>query len=134
MSEDDALLVGFDHDAVLTAARGAVGEDLLICVVYDDTDFRTIYVDETVDSVYEDEDARREHFGQIYSYVHLDVLEGELFEELLIDSGSVKAFNTFLENLVAVRVVAGREGVFLGVRPGTEVTELVGAVRPEMEQ
>jgi len=134
MSDDDAPeVVGFDAEAVLSAAREAVGEDaVLICVVYDAEAFRTVYVDDRVDGMYEDETARTEHFGQIHAYVHLDFTEQELFRELFIDPDGIRAFVTYMGSLVAVRVVAEKRGVFLGVAPEAPVTPLVDAVEDLM--
>lgn len=133
MVDEDAAdaddIVGFDADASLAAARGAVGEGrVLICVAYDDTDFRTVYVDERIDAMYPDEGERRTHFGQIHSYVHLDFTEQDLFEDLFLEPDGTRAFVTYMGNLIAVRVVTETEGLFLALAPGSPVTELVDAV------
>ena len=136
MSEEDtADPVDFEADAVLAAAREAVGEDALyVCVVYDDTAFRTLYVDDDLDATYPDEDAREEHFGQIHSYVHLDFTEMELFRELFRHPGDIRAFVTYMDAFLAVRVVADRQGVFLSVAADAAVTDLVEAVEAELDR
>lgn len=135
MSEEESVdLVDFDAAAVVTAAREAAGDDhLRVCVVYDDSDFRTVYVDDRVDGAYDDGDARDEHFGQIHAYVHLDFVERELFEEMIPDSEGVRAFVTYMGDLVAVRVVTSGQGVFLSVAPDAPITELVDAVERALE-
>lgn len=121
--------VGFDVDAVLAAAKEAVGDDrVLLCVAFDDADFRTVYVDERVDALYADDEQRREHFGQIHSYVHLDFTERDLFEDLFLQPDGIRAFVTYMGTLIAVRVVTETEGIFISLAPGTPVTELVDAV------
>ena len=133
--EEDADPVDFDAAATLSAAREAAGEEnVLICVVYDDSDFRTLYVDDRVDAMYPDEDARTEHFGQIHSYVHLDFTEKDLFEDLFLEPDGVRAFVTYMGNVVAVRVVAEKQGVFLSLAPGAPVSDVVDAVERELER
>ncbi|MFQ3319394.1 MAG: hypothetical protein ACI8UR_000046 [Natronomonas sp.] len=130
MAEDEGdWVVSFGAERALDVARETVDDDaLLLCVVYDETEFRTMYVDERVDALYPDEDARIEHFGQIHSYVHLDFTERELFDELFLDPDGVRAFVTYMGTNIAIRVVTETEGVFLTVAPGTAVTPLVDAV------
>lgn len=129
MSDGEGDVVDFDAEAVLEAARSAAGErSVFSCVVYDDTDFETVYVDDRIQATYEDEAAREEHFGQIHSYVHLDFTEMELFRELFREPGSIRAFVTYMDAFVAVRIVAEKQGVFLSVAPGAPVTNLVDAV------
>lgn len=133
MVEEDTTdagdVVGFDVDASLAAAREAVGDDaVLLCVVYDDSRFRTVYVDDRVDALYPSREERTEHFGQIHSYVHLDFTERELFEELFLQPDGVRAFVTYMGTVIAVRAVSEREGLFLALAPSSPVTELVDAV------
>lgn len=126
-------VVDFDSDAVLAAANETVGEEaVLICVVYDVTDFRTVYVDERVNAMYGEETDRAEHFGKIHAYVHLDFTEGELFGELFLEPNGIRAFVTYMGNVIAVRVVTDKQGVFLVMSPETPVTDLVNAVEDAM--
>lgn len=126
-------VVDFDADAVLAAANETVGEEaVLICVVYDVADFRTVYVDERVNAMYGGKTDREKHFGQIHAYVHLDFTEGELFGELFLDPDGIRAFVTYMGNVIAVRVVTDKQGVFLVVSPETPVTDLVNAVEDAM--
>ena len=128
-------VVTFDVEEPLATAREAVGEDaVLICVAYDESMFTTIHVDERLDALYPDEGARAEHFGEIHSYVHLDFTERELFKELFIQPGRVKAFVTYMNAFIAVRIVTGKEGLFLGIAPGTEITELVERVESVLRE
>jgi hypothetical protein len=127
--EDSADLVDFDAEGTLAAARGAAGEEnVLIWVVYDDADFRTLYVDDRIDEMYPDEAARNEHFGRIHSYVHLEFPEKELFEDTFLEPDGVRAFVTYMGNLVAVRVVADKQGVFVSLAPDSPVSDVVDAV------
>ena len=135
MSDGERDVVDFDAGAVLEAARSAVGErSLFTCVVYDDADFETVYVDDRIRAIYEDDASREEHFGQIHSYVHLDFTEMELFRELFREPGRIRAFVTYMDAFVAVRVVAEKQGVFLSVSPNAPVTDLVDAVEDAIER
>ena len=134
MVADDVQRFGFDAEEALSAAHSVVDEaTLLICVVYDAETFRTVYVDDRVDALYSDTDAREEHFGRVHEYVHLDFMEADLFEELFIDPGSVHAFVTYMDTTIAVRVVADREGVYFVLTPEAAVTKLVEAVKQVLE-
>lgn len=134
MSSDEwSEVVDFDAEAALSTANRAIGdENVFSCVVYDDTEFRTVYVDERVDDLYADVGDREEHFGEIHSYVHLDFSEQALFEELFRDPAGVRAFVTYMGTLIAVRVVHDRQGLFLSVAPTSPVTKLVTAVESDV--
>jgi hypothetical protein len=134
MSGDgDSAVVEFDAEAVLAAANDAIGsENVFSCVVYDAETFRTVYVDDRLEAAYADRNQRREHFGEIHSYVHLDFTEQELFEELFRDSEGVRAFVTYMGTHIAVRVVTEKQGVFFSVAPDAPVTKLVSAVETEL--
>lgn len=135
MSDGERDVVDFDARAVLEAAQSAAGErSVFTCVVYDDADFETVYVDDRIQATYEDDEAREEHFGQIHSYVHLDFTEMELFRELFREPGSIRAFVTYMDAFVAVRIVAEKQGVFLSVPPDAPVTDLVDAVEEILDR
>ena len=128
-------VVTFDVEKALATARETVGEEaVLICVAYDESAFTTVHVDERFDALYPGAGARREHFGEIHSYVHLDFIERELFTELFLQPGRVKAFVTYMNALIAIRIVTGGEGLFLGIAPGTETTELVERVESVLRE
>jgi hypothetical protein len=135
MSEEESVdIVDFDPASVLAAAREAAGGDRIrVCVVYDDSDFETVFVDDGVDSAYEGPEDRADHFGQIHDYVHLDFVERELFEEMIPDPEGVRAFVTYMGSLIAIRVVVGGQGVFLSVTPDAAVSEIVDAVERALQ-
>jgi sarcosine oxidase delta subunit len=127
-------VVDFDADAALAAVEEIVGsENVFTCVVYDDTEFRTVYVDDRVEALYDDRRQQGEHFEEIHSYVHLDFSERGLFEELFRDSEGVRAFVTYMGDLVAVRVVSDRQGIFFSIAPDAPVTKLLTAVEAEID-
>jgi hypothetical protein len=140
MSEDtpaaDAQteVTSLDGSAVVDAALDAVGDGLLTCVAYDDDEFDALYVADEVESMYPSEERMQEHFEQLHGYVHLDFTEVELFQnELLPYAGDVHFLVTGFEALTAVRVISGREGLFLSVTPDTPTDALIDAVRGALD-
>ncbi|PSP97880.1 hypothetical protein BRC94_09300 [Halobacteriales archaeon QS_5_70_17] len=125
---EGGVVSSFDPDAAVDAAADVAGEDLLLAVAYDDERFEVLRVADVVRSFYENDAAMREHFADVHSYVHLDFTERNLFEDLFVGAGEVRAFATHMDHLVAVRVVAETEGLFLSLAPGGPTREVVAAV------
>lgn len=127
-------VTSFDADAVVDAARDAVGDKLLTCVEYTADDFDTLYVADEVEAMYPSEERRHEHFEHLHGYVHLDFTEVQLFQdELLPYAGDVHFLVTGFEALTAVRVLSGREGLFLSVTPDASIDALTDAVRGALD-
>ncbi len=127
-------VTSFDADAVVDAARAAVDDGLLTCVEYDADGFETLYVADEVEAMYPSEERMQEHFEHLHGYVHLDFTEVQLFQdELLPYAGDVHFLVTGFEALTAVRVLSGREGLFLSVTPDASTDALVDAVRGALE-
>lgn len=129
---EGGVATGFDAGAAVDAAADAAGEDLLLAVVYDRERFEILRVAEVVRSFYEDDAAMREHFADVHSYVHLDFTERELFEDLFVGAGAVRSFTTHMDQLVAVRVISGTEGLFVSLVPGTPVRDVLAAVEEQI--
>lgn len=130
---DDGSPVDFDGHTAMQAARDAAGPGLLICVAFDADDVETLYVDDRVREMYPDEEAMHDHFAEVHSYVHLDFTEREMFEDLFLDSGGVRAFATYLDNMTAIRVLGDGEGLFVALAPDAPVTETVEAVERALD-
>lgn len=128
MSTAPQQLVDYDVEAALDAARETAGDGLLLCVAFTGKEFEPLYVADEVAELYGGEEAMRDHFGDIHSYVHLDFTERDLFEELFIDPDGVNAFVTCMGSMTAVRVLDDRHGIFLGLRPDCPINETVRAV------
>ncbi|MFC6733172.1 MULTISPECIES: hypothetical protein [unclassified Haladaptatus] len=126
-------VVGFDVESAIEAAHAVVGDDLLIGVEYDREAFNILYVTEPVSSLYTDDAQMESHFDSIHSYVHLDFTERELFKDLFVDPVGVRAFVTYMGNMIAIRFMAGEDGLFLGLAPGAEVTDVVSQVEAAIE-
>ncbi|UPW00590.1 hypothetical protein M0R88_00460 [Halorussus gelatinilyticus] len=131
---EDSMLVGFDADAALAAARSVDGASVRLCVEYTPDEFHTLYADETTMALYAgDEDEMRDHFEEVHGYVHMDFTERDLFADLFRGAGEVRSFVTYMDHVTLVRVLVGQQGLLLTADPDTDVTELVGAVEAELD-
>ncbi|WP_227353967.1 hypothetical protein [Haladaptatus salinisoli] len=124
---DSSSLVSFDADAVVATLRGMTDDAVHLCVEYDTEEFNTLYADETTLALYGSERDMIDHFEEVLSYVHVDFMEKDLFEDVFRAAGEVRAFVTYMDNVTLVRMLVGQEGLFFTVSPGTDVTELVEA-------
>lgn len=123
-------LVSFPADDAVDAARSVAGDGVHLCVEYDAGGFRVLYADELTLSLYGDRERMREHFAEVHDYVNVDFTEMELFEELMVGAGGVRAFVTYMDHAALIRVFGGeREGFFLTLDPDAAVTDVVDAVR-----
>ncbi|WP_336359715.1 hypothetical protein [Haladaptatus sp. ZSTT2] len=126
-------VVDFDAEAALEAAASVPDAEVLIGVEYNTEAFNILYVSETVDALYRDRDQMEAHFDTIHSYVHLDFTERELFKDLFVDPDGVRAFVTYMGNMIAIRVLSGDDGLFIGLAPGSVATEVVNRVEEAVE-
>ncbi|GAA0229764.1 hypothetical protein GCM10009000_051280 [Halobacterium noricense] len=67
------------------------------------------------------------------SYVHVDFMEKDLFEDVFRDAGEVRSFVTFMDHIILVRILVGEEGLFFTVDPDSDVTTLVEMVEEAIE-
>ncbi|MFD1515071.1 hypothetical protein [Halomarina rubra] len=125
---NDPSVVSFDAKRAVEGALAVAGADLLLVVEYDRAAFEVLYCADVVADRYPDDEAMHDHFSGVHSYVYLDFTERELFEELFVDSGRTRALTTYMENLIAVRVVAEGEGLFLALAPDAPATAVIEAV------
>ncbi|MFC7154407.1 hypothetical protein ACFQPA_02925 [Halomarina halobia] len=123
-----STVVNFDADAARAAALDVAGDDLLLVVEFDRRSFNPLYLTDRVREYYDDEAAMARHFEEIHSYIYLDFTERDLYEDLYPPAGESRAFATYLEEFVALRVLFDGEGLFLALAPDADVTGVVGAV------
>ena len=126
-----STLVSFDADAAVEAVRAAIAGDLQVAVEFTPDDHRTLYADDDVVDLYEGEGSMDDHFEDVHSYVHVDLTERQLFEDV-VGGGSVRAMVTYMDHAALVRVLAEREGLFVTVRPDADVTAAVEAAEAEL--
>ena len=123
---------GFDADVALEAAL-SVTDDVRICVEYDTDEFNTLYADGETVALYGGEDAMNDEFAEVHSFVHLDFTERDLFEDVFLAAGRVRAFVTYMEHTIAVRFIRGDSGLFFALDPEAPVTETLDAIREALE-
>lgn len=127
-------VVSFDADAGLSAALDADEEHVRICAEYDIDEWELLYVADHVLEAYEDGEQTLELKAEdLHSYIHLDFTERELFEELAPRSGAVVAYVTRMEHHSLVRYLSGREGLFLSLDRGADLTAVLDAVEAAIE-
>ncbi|WP_458188518.1 hypothetical protein [Haladaptatus sp. NG-WS-4] len=130
---DSSSLVAFDADAAVAALRDTTDDAVHLCVEYDTEEFKTLYADDTTLSLYADEREMLDHFDEVLSYVHVDFMEKDLFEDVFRAAGDVRSFVTFMDHVTLVRVLVGQEGLFFTVDPDADVTDLVETVETSIE-
>ncbi|WP_049970144.1 hypothetical protein [Haladaptatus cibarius] len=126
-------LVSFDVDSAVSALQNAAGDSVHLCVEYDTENFNTLYADQMTLDLYDSEREMVDHFEEVLSYVHVDFMEKDLFEEVFRDAGSVRSFATFMDHVILVRVLVGEEGLFFTVDTDSDVTALVETVEEVIE-
>ena len=125
---NDPSVVSFDARRAVEAAFDVAGGDLLLGVEYDRTAFAVLFRAEAFAARFDDDEALRAQLARAHSYVYLDSTERELFEDLSVDAGEVRALATYLDDYVAVRVLVGDEGLFLALAPDASVTAVLETV------
>lgn len=131
---EDSTLVDFDADAALATAREVGEGSVHLCVEYTPEEFRTLYADELTMSLYAgDREEMESHFEEVHSYVHIDFTEKDLFSEVFRGAGEVRSFVTLMDHIILIRVIVGREGLFLTTDPDADATALVEAIETELD-
>ena len=125
---NDASVVDFDAKRAVEAALEVAGSDLLLVVEYDRTAFKVLFCADVVADRYENDESMYEHFEGVHAHVFHDAERRDLSEDLFVDSGEARAMATYMEDLVALRVLSDGEGVFLALAPDASVTAVVEAV------
>ncbi|SIR21502.1 hypothetical protein SAMN05421858_1857 [Haladaptatus litoreus] len=126
-------LVSFDVDSAVAVLKDVAGDSVHLCVEYDTEDFNALYVDQLTLDLYDSEREMVDHFEEVLSYVHVDFMEKDLFEEVFRDAGGVRSFATFMDHVTLVRMLVGEEGLFFTVDPDSDVTALVETVEDAIE-
>lgn len=118
-----------DPDAAVEAARSVAGEGVRTVVTFDREGFDVVYVDDVVDTFYDDREHMLAHYEEIHSYVNVDFTEQDLFtNELFPIAEDVRYMATGLDFSTLVRVYVGEEGLFLSLDRGVDVEAVVEAI------
>lgn len=128
----DESAVSFDVERALSVARTVAGDAILVFATLTDETYELHYVSEKTRRRYDEASANLDGVADdVHEFERLDFLESELFNDMIPTVDSVHAFATFTDIGVITRVVSeNREGIYVSVDPGTDVTELVGALEP----
>ncbi|MFW5938427.1 MAG: hypothetical protein ACOCSN_05730 [Halanaeroarchaeum sp.] len=124
----DSKLVGYDAEAAVGAAREATDAELLAAASYTADGHQLLYVSEALVDRYGSREAVDEVTERVHSYIRLDLVERDLFDDLVPAVGETRAFTTHTDTTVIVRVLAGDEGFYCSFVPGAEATAVVEAV------
>ena len=126
MNGEDASVVGFDSERALSAARSLVGADsILVCAEYDTADFRLLHVDDRVEEKYDSFEELIEAGELFHRYGQVDFFEGDTVTGFYEPLEETKAFVTYTDFAILLRVLGDREALYLSVVPGTEITPLI---------
>lgn len=125
----------FDMEAVVDEARAVAGESLLVVAVYDPKRYAVVYLDESVEGGYSDIDEVFEVGDDLHKHLYVDYLEQSLVGDMHPSFGSARAFVTYLDGVVLVRVVdpGANVGVLVALDPDAAVTPVVEAIHPTTE-
>lgn len=126
-------LVGYDAEAAVEAARQAAGARLLAAASYTADDHRLVYVSDDLVERYGSREAVDEVTDRVHSYIRLDLIERDLFDDMVPAVGSTRAFTTHTDTTVIVRVLVGDEGFYCSLLPGAQVSAVVDAVEAVVE-
>lgn len=130
-ASDPAGLVEFDEGQALERAKDVAGDRLQVCAVYTADDFELLYVADDLLEYYDDESEVLEVGEALHGYMDLDFNEREVFEELYPAATEMKAFVTYTDHVIVVRVLSPEtEGLYVSLEPGTEVTPVVNVMAP----
>lgn len=130
---ETSRIVGFDATAALEAVKEHPEGELYTFVEFDAEEFNTLYVSPAAEAFYEDEAQMLEHFDEIHSYVHLDLVEQDLFTtELFPVADRVRYVVTAMDYLTIVRVYVDQEGIFFAVEDDQAVPDLVEVIEAEV--
>ncbi|HKL29157.1 MAG TPA: hypothetical protein VJ898_07795 [Natrialbaceae archaeon] len=124
----ESNLVGYDAEAAVGAARDATDAELLAAASYTADGHQLLYVSDAFVDRYGSREAADEVTERVHSYIRLDLIERDLFDDLVPAVGETRAFTTHTDTTVIVRVLAGDEGFYCSFMPGAEVTAVVEAV------
>lgn len=130
----EAELADFDAAAALDAAHDAAGDGVRSFVEFTVDEFRTLYVDDDILSMYRSEDHLEEHYGQVLDHLHMDLIERDAYEQTLLpNAGRVRSIVTQMDELTLLRVLYGDTGLYIALDPAVEIIPVTDAVEAVME-
>lgn len=128
-----SMLVEFDADEVVDAIDRIAGDSMGLCAEYNVRSYNVLYLDPVVEGQFESLDELFEVGDDLHTTMYLDVIQRELLDEYHPALGEVRAFVTFFEGVVFVRVFVGLEGLFVALEPDSPITRVVEAVEAAID-
>jgi hypothetical protein len=129
-----STLVAFDGDEARAAVHEAAGDSLLSVTGFTSDDFEILYVADAVLDLYRDRDHLHEHYDQVLSHLHMDIMERDVYENTLLpNAGAVRAIVTYMEEMTLVRVIVDEQGLYVALAPDQSVRAVVEAVEPVLD-
>jgi len=126
--------VGYDAEEAVRAAREATDAELLAAASFTADGHQLLYVSDHLLDRYGSREAVDEVTERVHSYVRLDLIERDLFDDMIPAVGSTRAFTTHTDTTVVVRVLAGDEGFYCSFTPDADVTAVVEAVEAVIDE
>lgn len=124
-------LAAFDAGAALERAREVDGDDVLTFVEFTHDEFNVVYVADEVLELYRGEGHMLDHFERVLNHLHLDFMERDAYEDLLLpNAGAVTALTTKMEEMTLLRLLSGDDGLYVALSPDANVGAIVDAVEP----
>jgi hypothetical protein len=130
----EAELADIDAGAALEAAREAGGNGVRSFVEFTAEDFRTLYVDDRILSMYRDESHLNEHYEQVLDHLNMDFLKREAYEKTLLpNAGRVRSIVTQMEELTLLRVLYEDSGFYIALAPDAPIADVTAAVEASVD-
>jgi hypothetical protein len=131
---NESTLVAFDGDAARAAVHEAAGDGLLSATAFTSDDFEILYVADPVLDLYRDRDHLQEHYDQVLSHLHMDIMERDVYENTLLpNAGAVRAIVTYMEEMTLVRVIVGEQGLYVALDSDQSVRAVVEALESVLD-
>jgi hypothetical protein len=128
--EAGSELASFDATGALERVRELVDGEVIACAEFTAEEYQVLYLSDWLEEQYGDVDGVLEVGDEAHVYSSIDFFEREAFGEMFPTVGEVRAFATFTDVALMVRVVGEDEGLYVSVPPESDATALVG----EMEE
>lgn len=107
------------------------GDDVLTFVEFTADEYNVVYVADEVLELYRDEAHMHDHFERVLNHLHLDFMERDAYEDMLLpNAGSVTALTTEMEEMTLLRLLSGDDGLYVALAPSADVRAIIDAVEP----
>lgn len=128
--EGESSLVSFDAETATERARDVAGDALNTVVEYRGDEWQALFVaSETVEK-YGGLEETYDVTDELHRSLRLDLQERELYSDLLVDVGNLRAFVLVFDDLTVIRYTMGQEGLYVALEPEANVRRVIAALRP----